>query len=482
MVGGEVAVQGGRLNDGVGMLVGRVLHRALSAPIRRSILTLAIAAPIAFLTALQPAEARTRGTILVDGDSGQILSAVNADVPNHPASLTKIMTLYLLFDALEKGRVHLRDAMPVSMHAARQAPSKLGLNPGQTITVEQAILALVTKSANDAAVVVSEYLGGSEPAFAVQMTNKARELGMKQTVFRNASGLPISGQWSTPRDMSVLARALIKNHAVEYHYFATREFTFAGEVIATHNHLLGNYEGADGIKTGYIASSGFNLVASAKRNGHRLIGVVFGGNSVRDRDHLMVALLDSGFAREGNAPVVATAKAEPEPQADDDADASGSPQSEAEAEDPQVTAVMHAMANASPAAGASTPAATATPLATAKATAEMAAAKPGPADLQDDTTASAGDAEDLPWGIQLGSFSLRAKAARFADGVVARLGDLVSAGHPEVASTKSRRSVLYRALVVGLAESDAQRACKALHHHRVPCRVIKTDTVHLAWR
>ncbi len=473
MVTGKFAVQGDRLSHGVGMLIGRTAGFLTSAPAWRFILALAIAVTISVLSGVVPAEARTRGSILVDADDGRVLNAVNADVPNHPASLTKIMTLYLLFDALEKGRVHLHDPMAVSMHAARQAPSKLGLNPGQTITVEQAILALVTKSANDVAVVVAEFLGGSESAFAASMTKKARDLGMRQTVFRNASGLPIAGQWSTPRDMSILARALIKNHATEYHYFATREFDYAGEVIASHNHLLGRYEGADGIKTGYIASSGFNLVASAKRNGHRLIGVVFGGNSVRDRDHLMMALLDAGFAREGTAPPMATAKADIQPEEDANAAA---PQTEAEAEDQQVSAVMQSMVKASPAATAPSSAA-----ANATATAELAGAA-RPADAQGDDTASAGDAEDPPWGIQLGSFSLRAKAVRFADSIVARLGDLVAAGHAEVASAKAHRTTLYRALVVGLAESDAQRACKALHHHRVPCRVIRTDTIHLAAR
>jgi D-alanyl-D-alanine carboxypeptidase len=434
-----------------------------------------LAIPAVLFVGLLPAEARTRGAILVDADDGRVMSAVNADIPNHPASLTKIMTLYLLFDALEKGRVHLHDPMAVSAHAAGQQATKLGLNPGQTITVEQAILGMVTLSANDAAVVVGEFLGGSESGFAVIMTNKARELGMRQTVFRNASGLPIAGQWSTPRDMAMLARALIKNHAAEYHYFSTREFDFAGRAIPTHNHLLGNYEGADGIKTGYIASSGFNLVASAKRNGHRLIGVVFGGNTIRDRDRLMVALLDAGFAREGNAPAIATAKLDTLPEPEDEANAPA-PQTEAEAEDPQVSAVMQAMASAQPPAVAAAPATGTTATKTAAIT---ATAKTTAADLQPE---GAGDADDLPWGIRLGSFGARAKAAHLADTVAARLGDLVSAGHAEVASTKSRHAVHYEALVVGLAESDAQRACRTLHHHRVPCHVIRTENIHVASR
>ncbi len=419
---------------------------------------IAVFAAIAFsVSVAHPAAARTNGAYLMDADSGQVLLAKNADVPNHPASLTKMMTLYLLFDAIEKGRAHLGDAMKVSMRAARQAPSKLGLSPGESIKVEDAILALVTKSANDAAVVIAEHLGGTEPAFAAQMTQKARELGMQRTVFRNASGLPIAGQWSTPHDMAVLARALIRNHAREYHYFATRQFDYDGQVIATHNHLLANYPGADGIKTGYIASSGFNLVASAKRNGHRLIGVVFGGNTVRARDHQMVALLDAGFAREPGTTQVEIAKAAAPP--DDEADTAAAPDNEADAEDPQVSAVMQSMADNH----------SATPAGAAPQLASQDAAQ----DASQET--GAGDAEDPPWGIQLGSFAQKAKAQKVADTVAQRLGDLVSDGHTEVAATTRNKAVLYRALLIGLAESDAQRACKTLRHHRTPCRVINTD-------
>jgi D-alanyl-D-alanine carboxypeptidase len=402
---------------------------------------------IVLFSAAVSAQARTRGVLIMDADTGQIIHESNSDVPNHPASLTKIMTLYLLFDALEAGRVHLHDPMTVSMHAARQAPSKLGLIPGQTVRVDQAILALVTKSANDVAVVVAEHLGGTETAFAATMTKKAQSLGMRRTMFRNASGLPIAGQWSTPRDMAILARALIKNHAQEYHYFSTREFEYDGQVIATHNHLLGNYPGADGIKTGYIASSGFNLVASAKRDGHRIIGVVFGGNSVRDRDRQMVALLDAGFAHEAGAPQAAIAKADQaaEPPAADEA-----PTTEAEAEDPDVAAVMRSMAAAGPVAEQSA----------------SAASQP---------VVGAGDAEDPPWGIRLGSFGQRAKAEKVASATAKRLGDLVADGHTQVVPTRVRHAVVYRAELVGLAEADAQRACVALRHHRAPCAVIKAD-------
>ncbi|HEY1720299.1 MAG TPA: D-alanyl-D-alanine carboxypeptidase, partial [Magnetospirillaceae bacterium] len=433
--------------------------------------SLLIAGSAAAFVGVSPAAARVHGSILVDNDTGKVMQATNADVQNHPASLTKMMTLYLLFDALEKGRVHLQDPMKVSMHAARQSPSKLGLNPGQTITVEQGILGLVTKSANDAAVVIGEYLGGSEPAFATQMTAKARELGMSRTVFRNASGLPIQGQWSTPRDMATLAKALIKNHAREYHYFATREFDFNGQVIATHNHVLVNYEGADGLKTGYIASSGFNLVTSAKRDGHRLIGVVFGGDSVRARDRQMMAMLDAGFVAERKgAPAVDMAKADPKADGTDD-EAATQPMDEDDADDAQVSAVVKSMTNNAPSA-----------MAAANVTNPAVDKTTTAADAQEAAQEGAGDVDEAPFGIQLGSFSLKAKALQLAKTTAQHLGDVVADGHADVAAMSKHHKTLYRSLVVGLEESDAQRACRALKHHHTACRVIRTSDVKLAAR
>src|SRR5208282_1168561 len=209
------------------------------------------------------------------------------DGRTHPASLTKMMTLYLTFESLESGQLHKTQSLRVSAHAASQQPSKLELAAGETITVEQAILALTVKSANDAAVVLAEAIGGSESEFAQTMTQKARELGMTGTTFRNASGLPNPGQVTTARDMAKLARALIRDYPQYYGYFSAREFTFQGNEIPTHNHVLVEYEGADGLKTGYIHSSGFNLVTSAVRNGRRLIGVVMGGQTSSQRDHAM---------------------------------------------------------------------------------------------------------------------------------------------------------------------------------------------------
>ncbi|WP_119420283.1 D-alanyl-D-alanine carboxypeptidase [Desertibaculum subflavum] len=234
-------------------------------------------------------------SILIDAETGAVLHGDREDELRYPASLTKIMTLYLVFEALESGRLKLHQRLHVSGFAAGQEPSKLGLKPGETITVEAAILGVVTKSANDAAVVLAEGVARSESAFAELMTAKARELGMSSTVFQNASGLPNSAQQTTARDMAALGAAMVRDHPRYYPYFSRESFSFDGVAHANHNKLLSRYDGVDGIKTGFIRASGFNLVASAVRDGRRLVGVVFGGNTASVRDAQMVKLLDAGF-------------------------------------------------------------------------------------------------------------------------------------------------------------------------------------------
>ncbi|MGH7123312.1 MAG: D-alanyl-D-alanine carboxypeptidase family protein, partial [Stellaceae bacterium] len=236
-------------------------------------------------------------SIVIDAETGTVISESNADAPHFPASLTKMMTLYLIFEALDKGRIKLDTQLPVSENAASQSPTKLDLGAGETIAVKDVILGLVTRSANDAAVVAAEWLGGNEELFAQRMTAKARALGMAHTFFHNASGLPDPEQITTARDLAKLARALYHDFPNMYPYFATREFIFRGEVITSHNHLMDRFDGMDGIKTGYIRASGFNLAASAVRNGRRLIAVVMGGESAHARDMKMAALLNDSFDR-----------------------------------------------------------------------------------------------------------------------------------------------------------------------------------------
>jgi D-alanyl-D-alanine carboxypeptidase len=232
-------------------------------------------------------------SIVVDGNSGAVLQASHPDALRHPASLTKIMTLYLLFERLEVGKIKLDSPLKVSEHASGQAPTKLGLKPGETIAVEDAIKAIITKSANDAAVVVAENLGGDESNFAKLMTQKARALGMTRTTYINASGLPDDDQNTTARDQALLGRLIQKRFPRYYKYFSTESFVYHGEVLRNHNHLLGSIEGVDGIKTGFTRASGFNVVTSVHRDGHYIVAVVMGGRSSLERDVHMRELISA---------------------------------------------------------------------------------------------------------------------------------------------------------------------------------------------
>jgi len=232
-------------------------------------------------------------SVVIDANSGETLQATNADSQRHPASLTKIMTLYMLFEQLESGKLRLDSTLDVSEHASEQAPTKLGLRPGQTIRVEDAIKGIVTRSANDAAVVVAEAIGGSEDNFTKLMTRKARALGMSKTTYVNASGLPDDDQITTARDQSILGRAIQDRFPKYYRYFSTEVFNWRGNAIRNHNHLLGRMEGIDGIKTGYVRASGFNIVTSLRRGNRHLVGVVMGGRSGGARDATMRGLLSA---------------------------------------------------------------------------------------------------------------------------------------------------------------------------------------------
>lgn len=243
-------------------------------------------------------------SIVMDAKTGAVLSQTDPDLRRYPASLTKLMTLYMAFSALRAGTISLNQEVPVSIHATTMEPSKLGVVPGTRLTVEQAILALVTKSANDAACALGEFLGGgNEPQFAAMMTQQAHALGMNNTTFRNASGLPDPDQMTTARDLAVLARHLVNDFPEDYHYFSTAAFRFHGRTIPNHNPMLKAYVGADGMKTGYTQEAGRNLVTSALRSDVRLIGVVMGASSNTQRTLAMADQLDRGFDAEGVAPV-----------------------------------------------------------------------------------------------------------------------------------------------------------------------------------
>lgn len=395
-------------------------------------------------------------SIVIEAGTGQVLSEMNADAMTYPASLTKMMTLYLTFEALNAGRFRLDQFLPVTAEASSHAPTKLGLAPGDSVQVQDLILGLVTRSANDAAAVLAEGLAGSEPAFAERMTYKAHQLGMTSTVYRNASGLPDSGQYTTARDVAQLALALYHDYPREYRYFATRQFYFRGSVIHTHNHLLEWYDGADGIKTGFIAASGFNLAASAVRNGHRLIGVVMGGSSAGRRDREMAALLDKGFAEVGaGATMVARQEAPAAP----------TPQIVAEAEQPAPARPREKLGQLTKAAR---------KLAAHLSPVSKAEAAPVAHQLHATPEADR-------WGIQLGAFRVETaaeQAARSAASVSAARGKPVHIVQP----SKGGKDRYYRARLLNFTPQEAQGACAALHKKKQECSVLPPTAVKVAAR
>ena len=260
-------------------------------PLTRALWSLALAVLIGFVFTAGAFAGPRPASIVIDVRTGKIMASEDPDGLRYPASLTKMMTLYMVFDALESGRISLNTRVPVSAHAASQQPSKLGVRKGSTFTVEQGILALVTRSANDCATAFAEFLGGTEPRFGKLMTSKARQLGMTRTVYHNANGLPDARQVTTARDQARLGIALRKNFPQYYGYFSTRSFKYGKQVIGNHNRLIGNVRGVDGIKTGYTRAAGFNLVTSAQLDGRSIVGVVLGGTSGRSRDAKMRKLV-----------------------------------------------------------------------------------------------------------------------------------------------------------------------------------------------
>jgi D-alanyl-D-alanine carboxypeptidase len=406
------------------------------------VLALAVAAP------LGSAHAGRYEAIVIDADTGEVLHEQSADVQSYPASLTKMMTLYLVFEALETGRLKLDQQLPVSQHAATRAPSRLGLMAGDTIAVRDVILGLVTKSANDAASVASEALGGTESAFAEKMTQKARQLGMTSTIFRNASGLPDPQQHTTARDLSKLARALYRDHPKEYRYFATESFSYRGAIHANHNHLMSRFEGMDGIKTGFINASGFNLAASAVRNGRRLIGVVMGGQSARARDNQMASLLNAVFSRGGRGRLPETVVAS----------------AENDAEEPSVVA--------EPASDNAETQMAKRAVSAVKAFSPVGTAHAAPA------AAPRVDAAQK-YTIQLGAFSKQAAADKVASNALAKLrmkGKTVQVAGP----AKDDKEKLWRARLAGFNKTEAQHACRTLHKKHISCSVVPPSELKMA--
>jgi len=495
-------------------------HRERNTPA----LLVALAIATAGVAASQAASAAPQyAVVIVDADSGRVILSDSPTAQTHPASLTKMMTLYLTFDAIKAGSLRLDQRITVSAEAASRPPTKLGIGAGKTIAVKDAIMALITLSANDMSVALAEAIAGSEDAFARRMTSRARELGMSATVFRNANGLPDPDQVTNAADMTRLGLALMRDHADYYPYFATVDWRYGGKVIRNHNRMLGRYEGTNGIKTGYIKASGFNLVVSVERDGHHLVGAIFGGSSARARDDHMIELLDAAFARIEAKPEllvaggeiirpnavqaptpIAVAAAKPAAPAPADvalaaaaldakiAEVATSPEDESEtayAAPPAEPVTSPAAAVPAPVAAAPVPQpaapalvaaavpAPAKPAPTKPAPSKPVAAKPAPGTLEAQVAeahqrATAGET----WGVQIGAFRRQDAAIDHLNDAAKLAPAMLNAARMAVHQGSDDKGTIYRARFVGLTETSARQACLKLREKSVSCIALKVPS------
>ncbi|WP_162916804.1 D-alanyl-D-alanine carboxypeptidase family protein [Dongia deserti] len=370
--------------------------------------------------AIGTSRAASAASIVVDAGTGTVLSA---ETPNHlwyPASLTKLMTVYVALSEIEAGRLRFEDKIEVSQHAARQAPVRFGLRAGQVITVRDAINATIVASANDAAVALAEKIGETEGAFVTRMTGMAMELGMTRTFFQNASGLPADGQVTTARDLAVLASAFLRDFPQHYELFSQRSVTIGTRSRGTVNSLLGSYEGADGMKTGFTCASGYNLVASAERDGRRLIGIVLGSRNGGARTLEMKRLLDLGFSGSAAPATDLTALADQLTETDGEAPP------------------------------------------TVLTGADCAAPQLVGSSLIDSPDELSG------WGVALGDYRTRSKAQRALQDAQMKLG-AAARGRPAIITRGANGLSRYSVLFAGLEQSSAQQTCKALSAKRSYC-------------
>ena len=375
---------------------------------------------------------------VIDATNGNVLARSNPDKEMYPASLTKMMTLYMLFEALENGTITPESEFTFSNKATKQVPSKLGIREGRSISAEDAILALLIKSANDVAVAVAEGLGGgSEWRFTVMMTEKARELGMRNTTFSNASGLHRRDMWSTARDMAVLALRLQFDFPDYYHLFSTRQFSYAGVTYRNHNKLLGKVEGVDGLKTGYTRRAGWNIAASATNDGRRIVGVVMGGKDRYARDGLMTNLLANGFAtadaRDRETPVPST---HPGRAGESNLYAA---LDRGLADDDFVARLMESLG----------------------------------INPQSSGSDQGSAADGQTWAIQVGAYSHRDNALRASVNAGKHLAGLLAGNESTVmAAVETGGTTLYRVRVLYLNEGQARTGCRILYEHDLPCSVL----------
>lgn len=425
---------------------------------RRCVTSLVISFAILILaaaTTLSPARAASRyASIVVDNHTGRVLYARNADASRYPASLTKIMTLYMLFDGLKSGKITLNSPLKVTAHAAKQPPSKLGLKPGQSIRVVDAIRALVTKSANDVAAVIAENSAGTEAGFARLMTMKAREIGMTRTTFRNASGLPNAHQVTTARDMATLSRRIMQDFPDHYGYFRLKYFSYKGQRYRNHNGLLFSYKGTDGIKTGYTRASGFNLAASVRRGSKHIVAVVMGGKTSKSRNQHMQSLLNRTFPK-------AIARTRPVPA-----------QRYAAPSLPLRNPLrMHPVAIASRA-----------PKHTAALPPATVRARPPGIAMARAATAVTEQASPLPkarpadeFHVQVGAYSSQTEAVARLNAVQAKAQSIVAGYDPITLPFPNPKRYLFRARFAGFSRSTAQQVCSRLIRKSISCIVMRAE-------
>jgi len=409
---------------------------ALERAVRKGFLVLAV---VLSLSLVNQAQANPRySSIVIDADTGAVLHESNADASRYPASLTKMMTLYMLFEAIEQRKMTLDTRMQVSVHAASMPQTNIGLRTGDSISVRDAIPALIVRSANDVAAVVAEALGSSEANFGRMMTDKARKLGMHSTTFRNASGLPNGEQKTTARDLVTLSARLMKDFSNHYHYFSTRSFNYKGTIYRSHNRMVSNTPGVDGMKTGFIRASGFNVATSAKRGDRRVIAVVMGEQTAAARDQHMAQLLDRSFNQGGRASELASNNSN--------------------------TRTV--------------------PVAALKTSASTAVPKPSPVPknipvrvVSQQTAQPAVNArpqkvamlENDSWAVQIGSYHEPGRAHAQAQAAARWIPGEVMVTEVEISNRK-----LYRARLVGLQESQARTACQNLARHGMGCLVVRS--------
>ncbi len=458
----------------VGIFFG--LTPAVAAPAPKGKVAAAAAAPVKKLAPraqklktakTAPASAITtkRGdryaAVIIEAATGQVISDDNGDAPRHPASLTKVMTLYLTFEALDRGKLTMDQRLSVSGWASIQSPTKLDLKEGGTITVRDAILGLITKSANDAAVVLAEALSGDEDIFAQRMTEKARQLGMKNTLYRNASGLPNDSQITTARDQAILTLALIRDFPAYYPLFSTQEFVYGRRINTNHNRMLGWYNGAEGLKTGYINASGYNIILTAKRDERRLIGVMMGGDSAQSRDNAIAALMDGAF--NGTSSLVASNdRLLPAPKANGGTIVPVAVANTAPAWTPNKDPIGTRISAVNPTAPATAPS---LPLANTT----NVALTPGTVR----NVRGNGNGGDI-WAMQVGAFGDTGAARSAIATAQINLPDLRATA--SIAPVESKGRTLYRARLSGLTQGEASIGCRRLQDQgALDCTVVKVD-------